>query len=215
MQDLFRRGRSVLFADVEIVANWKPRSKSDLKGEDTSYVLTKMRKLGGWYENQIISLQIVLPFVLFLTKSFNALQNDGRMCGFLEWVDTDNPIIIDRWFSRSETRAEYLQRKEEYERWNRAQSSDWRSNPRGFLNGGNVRNVGAVIGPWLRYPMKQTLLEEDILFVQPLMMTLWYVYITNKLHAHLFKSQFTSSNVIFTCRKVIHGCVVSLNGLIG
>ena len=65
-----------------------------------------------------------------------------------------------------------------------------------FLNGGNVRNVGAVIGPWLRYHLNQRQKGEDILFVQQLMMTLWYVYNINQLIADIFSSLFRTTYLI-------------------
>lgn len=51
------------------------------------------------------------------------------MCNFIEWVDTENPQNNGtRGYSRSETRSEYLRRKDEHERRIAREALEWQVN---------------------------------------------------------------------------------------
>nr|BAD08771.1 hypothetical protein [Oryza sativa Japonica Group]BAD08874.1 hypothetical protein [Oryza sativa Japonica Group] len=53
------------------------------------------------------------------------------MCNFIEWVDMENPQNDGtRAYPRSETRSDYLRRKDEHERRIAAEALEWHGNPR-------------------------------------------------------------------------------------
>ncbi len=68
------------------------------------------------------------------------------MCNFIEWVDMENPQNDEtRAYPRSETRSDYLRRKDEHERRIAAEALEWHVNPLGLkLRGVSVRSVVVV-----------------------------------------------------------------------
>jgi hypothetical protein len=55
------------------------------------------------------------------------------MCNFIEWVDMENPQNDGtRAYPRSETRSDYLRRKDEHERRIAAEALEWQVNPLGL-----------------------------------------------------------------------------------
>nr|ABA96424.2 transposon protein, putative, Mutator sub-class [Oryza sativa Japonica Group] len=59
------------------------------------------------------------------------VQTYRPMCNFIEWVDMENPQNDGtRAYPRSETRSDYLRRKDEHERRIAAEALEWHGNPR-------------------------------------------------------------------------------------
>uniref|UniRef100_I1NVQ6 GRF-type domain-containing protein n=1 Tax=Oryza glaberrima TaxID=4538 RepID=I1NVQ6_ORYGL len=60
-------------------------------------------------------------------------QTYRPMCNFIEWVDMENPQNNGtRAYPRSETRSDYLRRKDEHERRIAAEALEWQVNPLGL-----------------------------------------------------------------------------------
>nr|XP_015619578.1 uncharacterized protein LOC107279741 [Oryza sativa Japonica Group] len=63
----------------------------------------------------------------------NLDQTYRKLCNYIEWVDTENPQNDGtRPYARSESRSDYLRRKDEHERRIAAEALEWQVNPLGL-----------------------------------------------------------------------------------